>query len=966
MTDKTQKTTQKQHPDPFEYSQKPNYIVGIGASAGGLEALQNFFSVLARGSGAAFVVVQHLSPDYKSLMVELLSKYTPLHVRHAESNLVVQPESVYLIPPKYNLIIRDGTLFLTEQEQKNLNLPIDIFFQSLAEDQGAHAIGIVLSGAGSDGTRGIRAIKEVGGVVMVQDEHSAKFSGMPGSAIATGLADYILAASEMPEQLMKLLKRPHIRLAIEPNLHEINDSALEKIISLIRDRTDMDFSVYKYNTLLRRIERRMGISQTNDLGNYLSLLHSSQREVDALAKDLLINVTKFFRDAEVFHYLAENIIPNIVSKHLGKDPIRIWILGCATGEEAYSVGMLFEEYLFKHQSKINFKIFATDLDKDSVDFAANGIYPVSIAADIPQPFLEKYFTNLGDSYQVCRRLRERIVFAKQNVLRDPPFTKLDFVSCRNLMIYLQPSAQKKLLSLVYFGLNTNGYLMLGTSETVGELHSSFETIDGRFRIFQRREGGHLSLADTLRLSSSASSPSKTRELPSTSDLQHNRFWEQVKDKLIDEYVPAGFVINERLEILHSIGKTPHFITLPRGRITWNLAKMLPRDLSLALTTATSRVRQEHKKLEYKGIAFDIDNEFYMIDLVVEEVPNNDIYSKTFLVLFAKSLAEPLTLPTEKSPVEERLLQRIADLEKDLQDTRVSLQTALEERESTNEELQATNEELLSSNEELQSTNEELESVNEELYTVNTEYQGKIQQLIELNDDLDNFLQSTDIGVIFLDSDLRLRKFTPAITREINLLMHDIGRPLNDLAHPLINDMLDALRELQTANQSHIEKNVMTNNVWYLMQARPFKRHMTGNHGFVITLVNITFVREMQMALQASERRWETILETVPVGICVTDAKGHFVAVNPSYCNIYGYNKDEIIGESFLKIVLPEQREEAQKMHDYFIETGEEIPTAWNVMRRDGKVIPIHVRATLLVDAQNQRFKVTIVEQNAYD
>lgn len=944
-----------------EQIKKPNYIIGIGSSAGGLEALQNFFSALKHGSGAAFVVVQHLSPDYKSLMVELLSKYTSLHVCHAASDIPVQPETVYLIPPKYNLIIRQGTLFLTKQEQKNLNLPIDIFFQSLAEDQGAHAIGIVLSGAGSDGSRGIRAIKEAGGIVMVQDEHSAKFSGMPGSAIATGLADYILTASEMPEQLIKLLKRPQIRLAIDTNAPELNEPMLEQILTLIRERTDMDFSVYKYNTLLRRIERRMGISQTSDLENYLSVLQSSQREVELLSKDLLINVTKFFRDSEVFSYFTDQIIPKIVSNHVGKDPIRIWVLGCATGEEAYSIGMLFEEHLSKIQSKVNFKIFATDLDKDAIDFASNGIYPISIASDIPQDFLEKYFTNLGDGYQVCRRLRERIVFAKQNVLRDPPFTKLNFVSCRNVMIYLQPSAQKKLLSLVYFGLNKNGYLMLGTSETVGELHTSFETIDGRFRIFQRREGGQLSLADALRASPNTPTSTRLRELPSTSDLQHNRFWEQIKEKLIDEYISPGFVINERLEILHSIGKTPHFITLPRGRITWNLSKMLPRDLSLALTTATNRVRQEHTKIEYKGITFEIDKIFHIIDLIVEELPTTDIYSTTMLVLFAKSMTEPFVLPTEKNPAEERLLQRISDLEKDLQDTRVSLQTALEERESTNEELQATNEELLSSNEELQSTNEELESVNEELYTVNTEYQGKIQQLIELNDDLDNFLQSTDIGVIFLDSDLCLRKFTPAITREVNLLVHDIGRPLHDLAHPLINDILTALNELQKTKQTHIEKNVMTNNIWYLMQVRPFKRHMTGNHGFVITLINVTFLREIQLALQASERRWETILEMVPIGICVTNEKGEYVAVNPTYCNIYGYSQEEILSQSLFDIFAPEERIPMMKKQAKFIQTGEESPTMWEVFRRDGKQIKLNIRNTLFTDSQNQHFCVTLIE-----
>jgi two-component system, chemotaxis family, CheB/CheR fusion protein len=848
--------TLSEKPTPSSPSpEQPNYLVGIGASAGGLEALQAFFKGLQRGTGAAFVVIQHLSPDHKSLMVELLSRHTGLEVVQATDDVTPRPDHVYLLPPKYNMEVQAGRLRLLPIEMRHgLNLPVDRLLTSLANEMGARSVAVILSGAGSDGTRGIRTIKEAGGLVMVQDEQSAKFAGMPGSAIATGLADYILPAAEIARELLAYMQHAGPRV-LAGDAHELPagraGSAMERVLQIVKVRTGLDFSLYKQNTLVRRIERRFSMAQVSAYEDYVDVLESQPREVEQLAKDLLINVTRFFRDPEVFTLLGERVIPELVARTPERGTLRVWCVACASGEEAYSLAMLIEEAIRSKSRAIEYKVFATDLDRDSIEFAARGMYPASIAADVPPYLLERYMIRTGDMFQICREVRERVVFARQNVLKDPPFTKIDFVSCRNLMIYLQPVAQRKALSLFYFGLNPHAVLMLGQSETVGELSAAFEPIDPMLRIFQRRDGIRLALNDALTVPSLLGSvPSYTHELRTASERAHLRFWDDVRDDLLARYAPSGVLVNEKIEVVHSFGKPLPFLRLAPGRASTSLARMLPKELATAVSTACHRARQDHATISYKGIAFTDMDQPQVTDVVVHPTVNEDVYPHALVVMFRSTYTHPELQGPGASPGEETtppddatakmLRQRVADLERDLSDTRISLQAALEDRETTNEELQASNEELLSANEELQSTNEELESVNEELYTVNAEYQSKIQELLQLNDDLDNFLQSTDIGVIFLDGAECIRKFTPAVTREISLLPSDVGRPLRDLGHPMVVQMLGAIEQSRRNADGTAEMQVLGHQGRnYLLQVRPFRRHLATNQGMVVTFVDVT-------------------------------------------------------------------------------------------------------------------------------
>lgn len=839
----------------------PRYLVGVGASAGGLEALQSFFQDFPRDIEAAFVVIQHLSPDHKSLMAELLSRHTSLTVRPATDDEAPMAGTVYLLPPKYNMAIREGRLRLLPVEMRHgLNLPVDRFLESLAEERGRHAVAVILSGAGSDGTRGIRAVKEAGGLVMVQDEQSAKFGGMPGSAIATGLADYILPARDLGRECAA-----YLRHAAPLRLDEVDEphtgpqgTAIERILGVVKTRTGLDFSYYKRNTMVRRIERRFSMAQVNDYEEYLQFVQGQPREAEQLSKDLLINVTRFFRDPDVFTFLGDRVIPEIVSRIPERGTLRVWSVGCASGEEAYSVAMLIEEAIRARSRAIEYKVFATDLHRESIDFAGNGMYPASIAADVPPNLVERYMIRQGDTVQIRREVRERVVFARQNLLKDPPFTKIDLVICRNLMIYLQPAAQRKALALFYFGLNPHGVLLLGHSESCGEFASAFEPVDAALRIFARKDGIRLALHDTLTLPSVlGSTPSGPRDLRASVERTHTQAWDAVRDQLIEQHVSPGVMVNERNEVLHSFGRPVPFLRLPLGRVSTALAKLLPAQLAAAVVTACHRARSDNVTVTYEGLEFEDLGVTGHVDLTVYPADAGAVYPHALIVMFGvpHTPAPDMERPAPEAGAEDpdhvagssatavevtMLRQRVADLERDVADTRVSLQTALEERETSNEELQASNEELLSSNEELQSTNEELESVNEELYTVNSEYQGKIQELLQLNDDMDNFLQSTDIGVLFLDSESRIRKFTPAMSRAISLLPTDLGRPLKDLGHAMVGQILKALSVANTEPERVVEQPVEgPDDRHYLLQVRPFRRHLATNQGTVVTLLDVT-------------------------------------------------------------------------------------------------------------------------------
>jgi chemotaxis methyl-accepting protein methylase/signal transduction histidine kinase/chemotaxis response regulator CheB len=838
-------------------------VVGVGASAGGLEALQTFFDHMPGSSGLAFVVVQHLSPDYKSLMVELLSKNTSMDVKRIEDGMPVAPNTIYLIPPKKNVRLFHDHLMLTDPEVGHgLNLPIDVFFRSLADHRGEQSVGIVLSGTGSDGTRGIRAIKESGGMVMVQDPATSKFDGMPVSAIGTGLADYVLPADELPQQLLNFVQHPLIqRSPDDADSLGADEDTLVRILGMLGAQTGVDFTLYKPSTVVRRIERRMGINQLQTLADYVQYLQQSPREVTALYKDLLIGVTKFFRDTEAFALLESKVLPELLAKHADTKTVRIWVAGCSTGEEAYSIAILVRELVARLGKPYDVKIFATDIDREAIEVASAGSYPPNISAEVSEERLRAFFTERNGFFQVNRDIREMVVFAPQNLLKDPPFTKMDLVSCRNMLIYLQPALQRRILSLFSFALQEGGYLLLGSSETVGDLSQIFEAVDAKWKLFARQPGATLAPESALllppgreRLLRSHFTPPLLRAAAAPPRSVEDGLIQDVQARLIAEYAPFCMVVDETGNLMHSFGAAPAFLRLPPGRVSLSLSRLLPKELSLAFSTAQHRVLKERAPVVYHNVRLGGAEDPVGYNLRVEPLPVN---ADRQLLLLVHLTPVDNAVPDDDSPqrsydCQKDQNQRIADLELELQMTRENLQATVEELETSNEELQATNEELLAANEELQSTNEELQSVNEELYTVNAEYQSKIGELTELNADMDNLLSSSEIGTLFLDGQLRIRKFTNAIGRELNLLPHDVGRPASDLGHPLLKE---SVADFQAAlrDESH-DRTVRTfSGKWMLMRILPYRSGGNGPpQGVVLTMVNVTPLKEAEESLRTAQ------------------------------------------------------------------------------------------------------------------
>ncbi|AGW14183.1 chemotaxis protein CheB [Megalodesulfovibrio gigas] len=849
------------------------HYVGIGASAGGLEAIEAFFKNMPPTCGLGFIVVQHLSPDYKSLMVELLSKRTDMPVYRAEEGMTVEADSIYLIPPKKNLTIFHGKLLLNDQDySRGINLPIDVFLRSLAEDQGEKAVGVILSGTGSDGMRGVRAIKENGGMVMVQNEESAKFDGMPRSAISTGLADFILPPDKMPQQLLSFAKHPYVVNkgdTAEPFATEGDD--LSRIFAIIRDKTKVDFTFYKPSTVNRRIERRMTVNQISDIKDYLSFLQSYPGEAVALYRELLIGVTSFFRDAEAFEFLGNECMPKILEKT--DREIRLWTTGCSTGEEAYSLAILIREAMESMGQFHDVKIFATDIDKDAVHVAAAGSYPESIAADIDPRLLAKYFYRRGEFFQVARTIREMVVFAQHNIVKDPPFTNIDLLSCRNLLIYLQPVLQHKAMELFNFSLKAEGYLFLGSSETTGEMAEYFEPVHQKYKIYRSR-GRHKQITDSDKLivasearhlGRMAKFTGLRRALKASDD---ERILERLLETLAGDYVPLAVVANEQLEVLHVLGDSSGFFKLPSGRTVNDISKMATKELAIPLSTGIQKVLRTGKELRYSNIRPRASDTAKSINIRIKLLPTNKSQDPLVAVFLEEvTVARDAPADVMSFDMSRETEQHIRDLEHDLQFTRENLQATIEELETSNEELQATNEELLASNEELQSTNEELQSTNEELYTVNAEHQSKIIELTELHNDINNILTSTQIGLLMLDENLVIRRSSPQVRTIFNILEQDTGRPFNHLAHTLINvDLLAMVRDVQRTGKS-LGKEVRTEDgKWFLMRVLPYTVGPKTFSGTVISFVDITAMRQAQSILEDTRKTTAEILRFMPSGL----------------------------------------------------------------------------------------------------
>lgn len=885
--------------DAVDENTVPFYIVGVGASAGGLEALEQLFINMPSNTGFGFVIIQHLSPDYKSLMVELLSKHTDMQVIKAEDGIAVTPNTVFILPPKKIITIYDGRLELKEKDPKApINLPIDIFFSSLAKDKGDQAIGIILSGTGSDGTRGVRVIKECGGLIMVQEESSAKFDGMPRSAMATGVVDFVIKPDEMPAELQRYVNQ-HISRTMHAvqNTMETENDKLNAIFQLVKNQNNIDFSQYKSSTVARRIQRRMDVNRLDSLHDYLQFLVRTPREVTQLCKEMLIGVTNFFRDPQAFKIVKEVILPKLISDRQANDPIRVWCGGCSTGEEAYSLAILFAEVIRDYSKIVEVKIFATDVDREALEFASVGSYPDSVAADIPTDYLKRYFNHINGKYTIHRQIREMIVFAPQNITKDPPFTRMDFIICRNLLIYIQQQLQKKIFSLFRFALKPEGYLFLGGSETIGDYADHFKAVDTKWKIYQLRNDSKRALDDTIRMSIDKQVQILPRAHKRKKANDKEELLESLVRSMLDSQSQSCIVVNEKFQLTYTFGDLQNFISFSSGEATLEILSLVPKDLSLALSTALHRAKKEGKTIIYNGVLLKDGGRNAIVNISVNRLKLANQQQNYFLIFI--ELVEKETDSDDKESaidVQAQISQHVTDLENDLNFTRENLQATVEELETSNEELQAANEELLSSNEELQSTNEELQSVNEELFTVNTEYQQKLSEMTELNNDIENLMRCTDIGSVFLDDQLLIRRYTPAVNQYVNIIEKDLGRQFFDLSHKLRYDLLseDASSVLET--QEPMEKEVShIDGRSVLLKIFPYLDELQNTKGIVINYVDLTVIKDIALELMQMKSEKDIILDSFTDTILYYNSELEVVWANAKAFEVFAKDPETLIG-----------------------------------------------------------------------
>lgn len=822
-------------------------IVGIGASAGGLEALQQFFDYMPADSGLSFVVIQHLSPDYKSLMVDILAKHTDMAVRQATDGAAVRPNHVYLIPPKKNLSLQGDQLRLTDYDASALNHPIDIFFTSLAEQKREHAIVAVLSGTGSDGTNGVKAVKERGGLVIAQAPESAKFDGMPRSVINTGLADFILTPQEIAEEIVNASTTPALlqgrpgsdALSEEEELFS-EEETLSHIYAILKNASGIDFTYYKRSTILRRIERRMLVTHTRTLADFAHLLGDRPEEVNTLVKEILIGVTNFFRDPAFFEKLKYNAIYKIVEHSTEEEPIRVWSAGCSTGEEAYSLAILFREVMEEMQVERDVKIFATDVDSRAIEQAGKGIYSENIIDDVTPDRLAKYFIKRNDQYQICKEVRRMIVFATHNIFSDPPFGKLDLIACRNVMIYFQPVLRRGLFAIFHSALKNNGFLFLGKSETAGEYINLFKPVCSTEKIYVHKSEGKVEDLTPPTFNIPNIQAISTGSIPPTRSTPEESGAEGLYTKFLEAFLPASVVLDENDTVVHFFGNYSDYLTLAPGRATLNFFSMINKDLNLAAATAVSRVRAEHKAVTYTDIAVDGPSGRKVIDLTVQPIPTaaDSGGNPLLAVLFLENRPAALNGTVEKYNLDATAARRIAELEREFSVSQNDLRATIQRLETVNGELQAANEELLTANEELQSSTEELQSVNEELYTVNTEHQLKLDELTMMTNDLSNFLSSTMIGILFVDSNLNIRKFTEYVGREFQLMDHDIGRSIQIFAHSFPSEAIEDDCRAVLKDLVSIDREVTAmNGRCYTLRIAPYRTTENSIRGLVITIID---------------------------------------------------------------------------------------------------------------------------------
>ncbi|MFZ0489339.1 MAG: chemotaxis protein CheB [Salegentibacter sp.] len=941
-------------------------IIAVGASAGGLEALKSFFQNIPGNDTSAYVVIQHLSPDYKSMMGELLQKNTSLPIVEIADGMKVEPGHIYLIPPKNNLLLEDDHLRLTEKpKDQSLNLPIDMFFESLAKQRKEQAIGIILSGTGSDGTRGARAIKENDGMIMVQDPEQSKFDGMPQSAINTGLVDYVLPSDDMASELQNFLTAPSV-FHFEDGDVTYDQTELMKILHYVDQRTGLDFREYKHATLARRVARRVNVCKCKSLAEYFSHLKSKEDEVGILYREFLIGVTKFFRDPTVWQILRKEVIPEIVRSKESGETLKVWDVGCSTGEEAYSFAMILFEEMERQKKKLELKIFATDISDKHIELGSKGVYPESIVADVPQELLLKYFLNKTTGYEVVEKLRRTVIFSRHNVIKNPPFSNMDMVSCRNLLIYFQAAIQKKALNVLHYALKKDGILVLGTSESVQSERDSFEEIDRKWKIYKnvqpstRLKSGLAHSASTNLFENSTNR--ETKKSGSQPSPARQKLGDELNASILEQFGGASIYIDSEYNILQAAGEFRKYANLPVSGFSINLLDMLGADLKFIVQTSLKKALKQEEKIYYRDAVFKHDGKDMGVDVIVKPVRKQNLDKEVYYVVtfIEKEVNLEDVREVDNITLTRRTKEYVSNLEEELKDTKQELQTSLEEIETSNEELQAANEELLASNEELQSTNEELQSVNEEINTVNAENLQKMEDLAALNADMNNLLESTQIGTIFLDSDLCIRKFTPAIKEHFSFLSSDEGRPISHFTSSIgKSKLLERCKRVLRTGKTLEKAIISKGGEHFLRRISPYRDSKERVCGVVITFIDIESLQKSKEKLVASERRFKSFYEEDPVMHISIDPKTSLIVqCNKMAVTKLGYeSKEELIGLPVFDLYDEKEQIKALKSNKAFLDTGELVNLEQNMLTKNGEILPVILNATAEKDEEDQMVTV---------
>ncbi len=971
-------------------------IVGIGASAGGLAAFAAFFSGMPTEGepGMAFVLVQHLAPDHTSMLSELIQRTTHMKVVEVEDGMVVQINCVYIIPPNSDMAFMNGALTLLEPTAaRGHRLPIDFLFQSLAQDQGERAIGIVLSGTGSDGTLGVRAIKHCGGMLMAQNLASCEFDSMPRNAMTTGFVDFELPPAEMPRQLMAYAshvfgKTPRAANTAQP----VSENTLKKIFLLLRTQTGHDFSQYKPSTIYRRIERRMAVHQVETLDKYVHYMQKEPLEVVALFRDLLIGVTNFFRDPEAFAALESQVIPKLFEGKAAGNVVRVWSTACSTGEEAYSIAILLQERLEALKQNYRIQVFATDIDSRAIGVARAGVYPASIADDINPERLARFFTLEpgGGAYRVHKSIRDMLVFSEQDIVKDPPFSKLDLVSCRNLLIYLGADLQKKLIALFHYALSPGGMLFLGTSETVGELSDLFATLERKAKLYQRKEDLQGAQRAALGRFLSSPSPSGTAQatapgsvaLPNKLSLR-----ELTEQTLLQHSDKVGALVNAQGDVLFLHGRSGMYLEpTPGAAGISNILKMAREGLRRDLTTTLHKVVRAKEQISTSGVRVKTNGHHTLVNLticpVAQGVSMTALESPLFLVILeqapsaitgAGTAHQPPTLP-DGSGANRHTTAQIAELNDELQAkeehlhaANEELETANEELKSSNEEMQSVNEELQSSNEELETSKEEMQSINEELSIVNAELQTKVVDLSRANNDMNNLLAGTGIGTVFVDHSLRILRFTPTATQIINLILSDVGRPVGHIVSNLVGYsslVADAQAVLNTLIPQSVEVQT-TGGKFFTMRILPYRTLDNVIEGAVITFVEITDIVRSREALRKANAlaRLAVVVQDATDAITVQDLQGRITAWNPGATRMYGWSEDEALQMNVRnRIPTANQDSALARVHQLSLAQTLE-PYATQRLAKDGRLVEVSLTSTALVNAAGQMYAIATTERS---